>query len=126
MLIRSRRDFMKVALSSVGAAGALGAFGKFGEMNALASTSAPYQALVCIFLAGGNDGHNMVIPITTAQQNYNVYEQGRQSLALAQSALLPINNGADVYGLHPNMPELQNLYNAGNAAILANVGMLVK
>src|SRR6266699_6467901 len=122
MLIRSRRDFMKAALTSVGA---LGAFGKFGEMNALASTTAPYQALVCIFLAGGNDGHNMVIPITTAQQNYSLYAQGRQSLALPQSSLQGIQDGSDTYGLHPNMPEIASLYQAGNAAILANVGMLV-
>ena len=117
---------MKAALASVGAAGALG---KFGEMNALASNAAPYQALVCIFLAGGNDGHNTVIPITTAKQNYNVYAQGRQTLALSQASLLPIqdgNNPNDTYGLHPVMPEIQGLYQAGNAAIVANLGMLVQ
>jgi uncharacterized protein (DUF1501 family) len=124
MLIRSRRDFMKAALTSVGA---LGAFGKFGEMNALASTSAPYQALVCIFMAGGNDGNNMVIPISTSLQNYSVYAQGRQNLAQPLASLQgPIQNGGDTYGLHPLMPEIATLYNAGNAAILANVGMLVQ
>jgi uncharacterized protein (DUF1501 family) len=123
MLIRSRRDFMKAAIGSFAAAGALG---KFGEMPALASQSAQYQALVCIFLAGGNDSHNMVVPVTTAQQNYSVYAQGRQSLALPQASLLQIKNGVDTYGLHPNMPEVQSLYNNGNLAILANVGMLVQ
>ena len=54
MLIRSRRDFLKTAVQSVSAAGALGALGTFGEMNALAAGSG-YQALVCIYLAGGND-----------------------------------------------------------------------
>src|SRR5580658_11110798 len=101
MLIKSRRDFMKAALGSAGAMGAFGSLGKFGEMNALASTSAPYQALVCIFLAGGNDSNNMVVPIATAQQSYSLYAQGRQGLALPQSGLLPIKNGADTYGLHP-------------------------
>jgi uncharacterized protein (DUF1501 family) len=123
MLIRTRRDFMKAA---IGSAGAIGALGKFGEMNALASPTAPYQALVCIFLAGGNDGNNLVVPIKTAQQSYSLYAQGRQSLALPQSALLPIQNGADSYGFHPNMPEVQALYNNGNAAIITNVGMLVQ
>jgi uncharacterized protein (DUF1501 family) len=123
MLIKTRRDFIKAALTSVGA---LGAFGKFGEMNALASTSAPYQALVCIYLAGGNDSNNMVIPIATAQQNYSLYAQGRQTLALPQAGLQTIQNGADTYGLHPLMPEMAALYTAGNAAILANVGMLVQ
>jgi uncharacterized protein (DUF1501 family) len=126
MLIRSRRDFLKDSLKSVTALSAMGAMAKFGEMNAFASTgSSGYQALVCIFLAGGNDGHNTVIPIHTAQQNYNLYQQGRLSLALPQNALLPIANGADTYGLHPSMPELQGLYNQGKAAILANVGNLV-
>ena len=123
MLIRSRREFMKTA---VGAVGSIGAMGKFGEMNALASTTAPYQALVCIFLAGGNDSNNMVIPVATAQQSYGLYAQGRQGLAIAQGSLLPIKNGSDNYGLHPLMPEIQALYNNGNAAILTNVGMLVQ
>jgi uncharacterized protein (DUF1501 family) len=124
MLIRTRRDFLKAAVTSVGA---LGAFARFGEMNALASTTAPYQALVCIFMAGGNDGHNMVVPISTSLQNYSVYAQGRQGLAQPQSSLQgPIHNGNDTYGLHPLMPEIASLYNAGNAAILANVGMLVQ
>jgi uncharacterized protein (DUF1501 family) len=123
MLIKTRRDFIKAALTSVGA---LGAFGKFGEMNALAATNAPYQALVCIYLAGGNDSNSMVIPIATAQQNYSLYAQGRQTLAIPQASLQPIQNGADTYGLHPLMPEMAALYKTGNAAILANVGMLVQ
>lgn len=125
MLIRSRRDFLKAAVRSIGAAGALGALGKFGEMNALAGGT-DYKALVCIFLAGGNDSHNMVIPVQTAQQNYNLYLQGRQSLALPQAGLRTINNGSDMYGLHPSMPELAQLYNNGNAAVVPNTGMLVK
>src|SRR5580658_10137008 len=111
MLIKTRRDFMKAALTSVGA---LGALGKFGEMNALAAANSPYQALVCIFLAGGNDSHNMVIPVSTAQQNYSLYAAGRQTLALPQAGLQIINNGADTYGLHPLMPEMAALYRAGN------------
>src|SRR5690242_914014 len=123
MLIKSRRDFLKTAVTS---AGALGAFGKFGAMNALAATQAPYQALVCIYLAGGNDSNNMVIPVTTTLQNYNLYAQGRQTLALSQASLQIISDGSDTYGLHPLMPEMAALYNAGNAAIIANVGMLVQ
>jgi uncharacterized protein (DUF1501 family) len=98
---------------------------KFGEMNALA-TGSSYQALVCIFLSGGNDGHNTVIPIQTAQQNYSLYASGRQGMGLSQASLLPINNGSDVYGLHPELTAIQALYNSGHAAVLANVGMLVK
>ncbi len=129
MLIRSRREFLRDAVRSVSAAGALGAMGKFGEMNALAvNANLPYQALVCIYLAGGNDGHNMVIPVTTAQQNYSLYQQGRGGLALAQGSLVPVHNGNDTYGLHPKLAELGALYNQGASpvAVVANVGMLVK
>ncbi len=125
MLIRSRREFFRDAIRSVSAIGALGSMAKFGEMNALA-TGSSYQALVCIFLSGGNDGHNTVIPIQTAQQNYSLYASGRQGMGLSQASLLPINNGSDVYGLHPELTAIQALYNSGHAAVLANVGMLVK
>ena len=127
MLIRSRREFLRDTVRTAAALGATSMLSKFGAMNALAApTSGGYQALVCIFLSGGNDGHNTVIPISTAQQNYSLYAQGRQGLALAQGSLLPIANGNDVYGLHPSMPEMQQLYNQGTMAVLANVGNLVQ
>jgi len=126
MLIRSRRDFMRDTLRSATALGAMNMLSRFGQMNALAAGSPGYQALVCIFLGGGNDGHNTVIPISTALQNYSLYAQNRQGLALAQSSLLPLNNGNDVYGLHPSLPEVQSLYNQGVIAVLANVGNLVQ
>jgi uncharacterized protein (DUF1501 family) len=129
MLIRSRRDFLKTAL---GTFGAVGAMGRIGEMAALAANptnpQVPYQALVCIFLAGGNDGHNMVFPVQTLQQNYSLYQQGRATLALpSPPAATTIYNGSDSYGLHPNMPEIASLYNNQKCvAIVANVGNLVK
>jgi len=127
MVIRTRRDFLRDTVRSATALGALGTLSKFGLMNALAAPPATgYQALVCIFLSGGNDGHNTVIPISTAQQNYSLYAKGRQGLALAQGSLLPIANGNDVYGLHPSMTEMQGLYNTGALAVLANVGNLVQ
>src|ERR1035441_783375 len=125
MFIRSRRDFIKATLRSVTALGAVGSLAKFVEMSALAAGSG-YQALVCIFLSGGNDGHNTVVPIATVQQNYSLYQQNRGGLAIAQGALLPIANGSDTYGLHPSPVEIQGLYTQGKAAILANVGMLVQ
>jgi uncharacterized protein (DUF1501 family) len=125
MSIYSRRDFLRNTLRSVTALGACGALSKFGEINALAAGASGYQALVCVYLNGGNNGHNTVVPITTAQQNYSVYQAARQSLAVPQASLLPIAVGSDTYGLHPSIPELQQLYNSGHAAILANVGMLV-
>lgn len=116
---------MKVALKSVGAASALGALGKLGEMQAVAGGT-DYKALVCINLAGGNDSHNAVIPISAGQNTYALYAQGRQALALPAASLHTINNGPDSYGLHGSMPELAALYTAGNACIVPNTGMLVK
>ena len=129
MLIRSRRDFLKASLTSIGALGATGALAKLGEMNALAQVPAgSYNALVCIFLLGGNDGHNTVIPISTPNgyaNNPTLYTANRQGLALPPASLLPVSTKAgDTYGLHPKLKELQGLYGAGHAAILANVGML--
>ena len=127
MIIRSRREVIRGTVRTAAALGATGMLSKFGQINAFASPQASgYQALVCIFLGGGNDGHNTVIPVSTALQNYPLYAQGRQGLALAQSSLLTINNGNDVYGLHPSMPEMQGLYNQGTLAVLANVGNLVQ
>jgi uncharacterized protein (DUF1501 family) len=125
MLIRSRRDFLRSTVKSAAALGAGSVLAKFGEMNALAAGSSAYQALVCIYLQGGNDGHNTIIPIATAQQTYSLYQQTRQGLALPQASLLGIQNGSDSYGLHPSIPELQGLYKQGKAAVLANVGNLV-
>jgi uncharacterized protein (DUF1501 family) len=126
MTNHSRRNFLKTAL---GAAGALGTLGKLGEMSACASpVGANYRALVCIFLAGGNDANNMVIPLAVPSlgETYTNYFNARQTLALPQSGLPIVQNGSDTYGLHTNMPELAALFNAGNAAIVANVGTLVK
>ena len=81
MFIRSRREFLSYSLRSISALGATSVLAKFGEMNAMAASQSGYQALVCIFLAGGNDGHNTVIPLSTIQQNYNLYLKGRQGLA---------------------------------------------
>jgi len=123
MLIQSRRKFLRAGLQSVGA---LGALSRFGAMNALAAGSS-YKALVCVFLHGGNDGHNTVIPVTTIRQNYTGYAGQRQGVGLALNSLLQIqNSAAETYGLHPKLTELASLYNNKKLAILSNVGMLVK
>jgi uncharacterized protein (DUF1501 family) len=126
MHIRSRREFMKSSLKSISALGVAGAMAKFGEINAFASVGSNYQALVCVFLGGGNDGHNTIIPLKTGRQDYSTYKKGREILALPENTLLPIGHGADSYGLHPSLTEIQGLYNQGSAGILANVGMLVQ
>ena len=134
MLTTSRRDLLKFGWRALSAIGASSLAGRLGQVAALAQTpSCPsdYKALVCIFLFGGNDGNNTVIPITTPKSNpnnsYTQYAAVRSGLALAQSSLNMINTSqGDQYGLHPSLTELANLYNTKkNVAVLANVGTLV-
>ncbi len=121
----SRRDFLRMSCCSVGAAALMGRLGRFGTMGALAQGAADYRALVCIFLFGGNDGNNMIVPL--AQQDYDAYSRIRADLALPVISLLPvITKSNEAYGLHPKLPELRQLFNAGNLALLANVGTLVE
>lgn len=85
-----------------------------------------YKALVCVFLYGGNDANNLLVPYETAE--YGVYQRGRSNLALPHASLLPITptNTAGVrYGLHPAMTGVQGLFEAGQAALVANVGPLL-
>ena len=120
----------------------------FGVMSALAQSAdvepsaAPgdYRALVCIFLAGGNDGNNMVIPnhSDASVSNYQAYANARntQGLAIAQNQLLSISVpriGNLTYGLHPRFgvttgqPNngIYELYAQGKLAVVPNVGNLV-
>lgn len=84
-----------------------------------------YKALICLFLLGGNDGHNMVVPIGGSQ--YNAYMAARLGLGLPMNQLLPINDASQgAFGLHYAMPEMQALYQQGRVAVLNNVGVLVK
>lgn len=132
MLIPSRRKFLNISCRSLATLGAAGLVSRFGQVNALAQNACPtdYKALVCVFLLGGNDSNNTVIPISTPAGNpdnsYTVYSNVRKGLALAQNTLHAISaaNG-DQYGLHPSMTELAGLYTNKNLAILANVGTLV-
>jgi uncharacterized protein (DUF1501 family) len=125
MTPHTRRDFMRLACCSAAGASLVGGLSKFGLVSALAQGTTDYKALVCIFMFGGNDGNNMVVPIDT---RYAGYAQARSNLALPQGQLLPLQSGnQSIYGLHPNMPELQSIFNnQKNMAILSNVGTLVQ
>lgn len=121
----TRRDFMRLACCSAVGATMVGGLSKFGLVSALAQNSPGYKALVCIFMFGGNDGNNMVVPIDS---RYAGYQKARPNIAIPQASLLPLQMGNQAtYGLHPNLPELQGLFNnQKNLAILANVGTLVQ
>jgi uncharacterized protein (DUF1501 family) len=91
-----------------------------------ATTTGDYKALVCLFLYGGNDANNVLIPRDTSF--YNTYASARGNLAIPKISLRPLNLTAGdgrLYGFHPNLTELANLFNQGKLTMVANVGTLV-
>jgi uncharacterized protein (DUF1501 family) len=130
----TRRKFLQHLGSASIACAGTGAFADLQKIAAAASlnTLSPkaagddYRALVLIFMFGGNDANNMVIP--TSATDYQAYAAGRTSvLALAQNTLLPLtvqNTPGRTFALHPAMAGLQGLFNQGKAGILANAGPL--
>ena len=121
----SRRDFLKRTCCTAAAGFAAASFNRFGLVNALAQSAQDYKALVCVFLFGGNDSNNMVVPFSSS--GYASYQQIRSVLALPQNSLLPIAPpSAGSFGFHPKFPEVQALFNQKHLAVLANVGTLVR
>lgn len=116
-----RRSFIKYA--SLAAAGNLAGLHPFGALNALADTTEDYKALVCVFLYGGNDANNMIVPFD--KTGYASYSAARGPLALTQNSLLPLNPLPN-FALHPGLSDVQSLFNSGKAALVANVGTLVQ
>ena len=117
----NRRTFINCA--SLAAAGNIFGLRPFGALNALAQSSTDYKALVCVFLFGGNDANNTLIPFDTT--GYGQYSTIRGPLALAQNTLLPLTPAPN-FALNPNLPDVQALFNSNTAAFVANVGTLVQ
>jgi len=101
----------------------LGLGGLLSE-SAQASPVNDYKALVCVYLAGGNDGNNMIVPVDSAR--YSAYQAIRGNLALTGNKLLPpISDGdGNPYALHYGLAEMNPLYDSGRLAVLLNTGML--
>src|SRR3954451_22245402 len=108
----SRRDFIRMSCCSAAAAAFMSGVGKFGLINAYAQGVSDYKALVCIFLFGGNDGNNMLMPFDTT--GFQSYTSVRGGLALAQNAVLPISTatGNTPFALHPQLGPWQQLFNS--------------
>ncbi len=120
--IPSRRALLRFAGSAMGAA----ALGRLGAMNAAAQTTSDYKALVCVFMAGGNDSHNMLIPQESAA--YNAYRTFRRAIALPDNnvKLLPISaRDGTQYALNDGLKSIEPLWGQGKLAAISNVGMLV-
>ena len=129
----SRRDVVRMGCCTAASFGLTAAIGRLNLIHAFAAGGATdYRALVCIFLFGGNDSNNLIIPNDTA--GYQNYSTIRSNLAIPQASLLPITakttqaspNGQTAYGLHTNLPGLQALFTSGQLAVVANVGTLAQ
>jgi uncharacterized protein (DUF1501 family) len=147
----NRRKFIGACCSAVGATGMLSALAQLRLMGAVASAdnsptpivptagsalASDYKAIVCLFLAGGNDANNLIIPNDAAGYASYASANGRGALAIPQSQLLPISpktTDGRGWALHPSMNSdvagtnttgLKSLFDSGKMAVMANVGTL--
>lgn len=121
--MNSRRQFLR-SIRTLAASGASAQLLRLGQINAFAQSTSTYRSMVCIFLFGGNDGNNTIVPHDAAR--YAAYQAMRPNIALGAASLLPVAAGAASYGLHPRLVNMQRLYNQGRAAMVFNVGTLVQ
>ncbi|MCP4618494.1 MAG: DUF1501 domain-containing protein, partial [Bradyrhizobium sp.] len=111
----SRRDFLKVTAGT----SALAAIGQLGHTAAIAAPSGNYRAMVGVFLFGGNDGWNMVIPTDARHPQYLA---SRGTVGIAANRLTALTGAA--YALHPAMAALRPLWDEGSLALVLNAGTL--
>ncbi len=127
----SRRRFLGqlncAAISSVPILSTLLNLKMAGSVAAASNPGTDYRALVCLFLSGGIDTFNVVVPRGDAE--YAEYKGVRKGIALPQSSLLPIAptglTGLQL-GLHPGLAGVQTMFNAGSVACVSNVGTLIQ
>lgn len=119
----SRRTFIRSA--ALLAAGNAAGLRSMGMLSAAAQSAAPggYKALVCIFLSGGNDANNMIVPFDTS--GYANYASLRGPLALSQGSLLQSASMPE-FALHPSLAGVRALIDGGQGAAVVNVGTLVQ
>ena len=107
--------------------GASAAFAQLGLLGAHAQSSAgDYKALVCIFLIGGNDSNNCVIPYDA--DGFAAYSSARRVLGLNKTTVVPLTepDGSARFGLHPALSQLKSVWQAGDLAVLFNTGPLLQ
>lgn len=128
--IPTRREFIRKSCLAVGTISIAQTIRDLRLINAAAAQETyganDYKALVCVFLGGGNDANNLIVP--RSGTDYSNYAAIRQNLALPAGSLLPINplnSDGREYGLHPSCTKLRDLFNEGKLATLFNVGPLV-
>ena len=123
----SRRQFLRGSVcAAVGMTSLASTVFDLRRVAAAAPLDGDFKALVCVFLYGGNDSNNVLVPRGTG---YAGYSAARTTLAIPQASLRPITplsgNDGRTWGLHPNLSGLQGLFGQQKLALVANVGPLV-
>jgi uncharacterized protein (DUF1501 family) len=123
----ARRNFLKLSarLATLGLSGlGIEPIRSLLVSEAFAAPVSDYKALVCIYLFGGNDCNNTIVPVDAAK--YTAYQTLRAGLALAPARLLPaiVDPLGNQYALFNAMPELNTAYAQGKLAIVLNTGAL--
>jgi len=118
----SRRGFIRLGAATVGTM----ALRPFGLLPALAQNGSDYRALVCVFLFGGNDSNNTIVPMDDA--SFKAYTSLRANLALTAADLTaPITSlSGTPYAFHGKLAEVASLFSSNELAVVANVGSLVQ
>jgi len=127
-----RRSFIKKSIiSTLGSASWMASNNQFGLVSSAIANSSnkagDNKSLVCIFLLGGNDSFNMVIP--SSDIGHSTYSATRQNMAIAKDTLLsitPNNELTETYGLNPALEPIHNLFNQQKIAFINNVGSLIQ
>ena len=123
----TRRQFLqRSAIATLGSASYFSLNTQFSLANAQINANSDYKALVCVFLYGGNDAFNMLIP--RANDSYATYAATRLAFARPKEQLLPLNplnSVATDVGLAPELADLQHLFHQQKLALVANVGTLI-
>jgi uncharacterized protein (DUF1501 family) len=123
----TRRTFLRqAACAALGTTGLINTIFDLRKLSAATIPASDYKALVCLFLYGGNDANNVIVPHDNS--GYASYLAARGILAIPQSSLLPLtlpNGDGRDFGLHPSLPEVQTLFNQGKVALVSNVGTLL-
>ena len=123
----TRRTFIRqAACAALTTTGILNTIFDLRRLSAAPLDTSDYKALICLFLFGGNDANNLIIPHDAS--GYASYAAARGVLAIPQNSLLPLtlqNGDSRDFAFHPNLPELQALFNQGKLGLVANVGTLV-
>ncbi|MDQ6618349.1 MAG: DUF1501 domain-containing protein [Pseudomonadota bacterium] len=122
----SRRRFLS-STGALSAAAVAGSLGRWGVESANAQSVSDYKALVCIFLFGGNDSNNLIVPLDDYTQ-YAAVRTSASNIALTSAEVLSFtaaSQGGKRFGFHPQLAPMKAIYDAGKMAVIANAGTLV-